>query len=380
MSLATRCPSCDTVFRVVQDQLKVSEGWVRCGRCDTVFSALEGLFDLEREAPPVFLAPSAPQEQPAPTDAPNPSPDESAALAEGTAGLAENTAGLADGTTAQAEGARIEPHIPQPLAPGETPTVAMLVTQPARVDEPRVDDTRIDEHLFGKPHAEADKGPAGHVDVRDRIDFSDARFDSDLFAEQTSLPGDAAASGTTGRTAEVPLESATRQTPGFVRRADRRDRWQRTTSHRTLVAACFLGCAALALQVVHHDRDTLASQWPATEPLLSGWCGMVGCSLSAPRRIEDVSVESTALTRAVGRDAFVFSAVLRNRSAAALAMPSIELTLTNADGRLVARRALAPADFGAADRMSAGIETVLDVWLGTGNLRVAGYTAEVFYP
>ena len=49
MSLATRCTACDTVFRVVQDQLKVSEGWVRCGRCQTVFSALEGLFDLTPE-------------------------------------------------------------------------------------------------------------------------------------------------------------------------------------------------------------------------------------------------------------------------------------------------------------------------------------------
>jgi predicted Zn finger-like uncharacterized protein len=56
MSLATRCPVCSTVFRVVQDQLKVSEGWVRCGRCAKVFNAFEGLFDLERElaamAPP----------------------------------------------------------------------------------------------------------------------------------------------------------------------------------------------------------------------------------------------------------------------------------------------------------------------------------------
>jgi predicted Zn finger-like uncharacterized protein len=42
MSLATRCTDCNTVFRVVQDQLKVSEGWVRCGRCDAVFNALEG--------------------------------------------------------------------------------------------------------------------------------------------------------------------------------------------------------------------------------------------------------------------------------------------------------------------------------------------------
>ncbi|WP_141288005.1 zinc-ribbon domain-containing protein [Ideonella azotifigens] len=51
MSLATRCPACGTVFRVVQDQLKVSQGWVRCGQCHEVFNALEGLFELPPQPP-----------------------------------------------------------------------------------------------------------------------------------------------------------------------------------------------------------------------------------------------------------------------------------------------------------------------------------------
>ena len=50
MSLATRCPACGTVFRVVSDQLKVSEGWVRCGRCAEVFNAGQRLFELEHVA------------------------------------------------------------------------------------------------------------------------------------------------------------------------------------------------------------------------------------------------------------------------------------------------------------------------------------------
>ncbi|MDP3083252.1 MAG: zinc-ribbon domain-containing protein, partial [Rubrivivax sp.] len=51
MSLATRCPACGTVFRVVQDQLRVSEGWVRCGRCSDVFNAVESLVDLASPDP-----------------------------------------------------------------------------------------------------------------------------------------------------------------------------------------------------------------------------------------------------------------------------------------------------------------------------------------
>ena len=49
LSLATRCSACGTVFRVVQDQLRVSSGWVRCGRCGEVFNAIESLVDLDSD-------------------------------------------------------------------------------------------------------------------------------------------------------------------------------------------------------------------------------------------------------------------------------------------------------------------------------------------
>jgi predicted Zn finger-like uncharacterized protein len=39
MSLITQCPACNTLFKVVPDQLKISEGWVRCGQCREVFDA-----------------------------------------------------------------------------------------------------------------------------------------------------------------------------------------------------------------------------------------------------------------------------------------------------------------------------------------------------
>jgi len=67
MSLATTCPNCSTCFRVVQDQLRVSEGWVRCGNCQQVFNALESLFDLDAPHEPVGLpstTTSAPEHDP----------------------------------------------------------------------------------------------------------------------------------------------------------------------------------------------------------------------------------------------------------------------------------------------------------------------------
>lgn len=46
MSQITRCPSCATTFKVVADQLRISEGWVRCGQCKEVFDASAHLLPM----------------------------------------------------------------------------------------------------------------------------------------------------------------------------------------------------------------------------------------------------------------------------------------------------------------------------------------------
>ena len=56
MSLITRCPACQTLFKVVPDQLRISEGWVRCGQCDEVFDAS------------IHLLPDTQAVEPAPVD------------------------------------------------------------------------------------------------------------------------------------------------------------------------------------------------------------------------------------------------------------------------------------------------------------------------
>jgi len=340
MSLATRCSSCGTVFRVVQDQLQVSEGWVRCGRCNSVFNALEGLFDLGRHAPPEW--------------------DESMAKpsAEGLPSFADLRGP------------------PQHQVPRSSSDLAFAAPPTSR-DDLLADP--IDAHLFRKRGAEGDRSPAVQVDARDRLEFSDARFDSDLFAENTSAPNPELVESQITGAGDLPLESASQQ-PDFLRRAERRARWRGGPVRVALVTLSAFGTIALAAQVAHHFRDALASQWPAARPALAAWCRAAGCTLEAPRRIDDVSLESTALTRAIGQDAFVLSVNLRNRSHLALAAPSIDLTLTDGNGGLVARRALSPRDFGTAAILPPGAEPAMQLMLSAGSARIAGYTVEIFYP
>jgi len=99
-------------------------------------------------------------------------------------------------------------------------------------------------------------------------------------------------------------------------------------------------------------------------------------------RIEDLAVENTALTHTTpGSDAVKLSVNLRNRGIFVVALPSVDLSLTDASGQLVARRALTPTDFLAASPgLEAGTETTLSLMLTSSDKRVTGYTVEVFYP
>lgn len=313
MSLATRCTSCATVFRVVQDQLKVSEGWVRCGRCDTVFNALEHLSDLERDGLPADPATGAPASHDSLPDLPSDAVDKPP-LADAFDALLRERSADRD---------------PQQRLPAAAP--------------------------------EAEAAPVHHELLLD-------------------VPG-----------AELPppLPEVTEddgKPPGFVRAAERDARWQRPRVRWALRGVAALLMGGLALQAAHHFRDSLAARWPQALPALQAWCGALGCRIEPLRRIGDVTVENTALVPgAAGVDSVALSVTLRNRGRLPVALPSVDLSLTDSNGQLVSRRALAPADFSVSGTRPASpllrpdTDTRLQATLTTAQ-RVVGYTVEVFYP
>ena len=212
MSLATRCTACGTVFRVVQDQLKVSEGWVRCGRCNEVFNAFEGLFDLDREAPPVGA-----DEQGA------------ASAASPVATTSEAQAGIATAGAEEESAAPVPapPDPDQPLELFELSASSDPHEPPDRHDEGSSLVDRLNTHLFGLHRG--DHG-ATTIDKRDRLEFSDARFDTNLLTDEAPADDALEASPT--------LESERRDAPApeFLRSAQRAARWQRPGVRRTLGA------------------------------------------------------------------------------------------------------------------------------------------------
>jgi predicted Zn finger-like uncharacterized protein len=318
MSLATRCTACGTVFRVVQDQLKVSEGWVRCGRCGEVFNAIEGLFDLEGTSGPIPLAHS-PRDLPA-----------------------------AEPPLREAEGPAPQPE-PAPAA-GPPPDAEPETVTPT--------ETQID--------TEADaRGASGFGRSRPISRFDDV----DLI--DSVVPEDA-----------VSAPHAGDEPPGFLRDADAQAQWQRPRVQRSLWLLCALMALVLAAQVGVRQRAEIAARWPGSLPLLHALCGALGCTLEAPRRLDALAVDSSGLTRVEGAPLYRLQVALRNRAETSALMPAFDLTLTNLRGEVVARRVLRASDFATRlpEQIGPGAELPIEAVLDVGENRIAGYTIELFYP
>lgn len=69
MTMLTRCPHCDTVFRVTPQQLQKQHGQVRCGRCMQVF---DGFRTLSSESDRSVAEPAPERVEPVPPVAPPP--------------------------------------------------------------------------------------------------------------------------------------------------------------------------------------------------------------------------------------------------------------------------------------------------------------------
>ncbi len=354
--LATRCPACSTVFRVVPDQLRVSEGWVRCGRCAEVFDATESLVDLDTGAPRRWNGESLRRAAPVPATPPAAAePPTSPAAAESRHG--------ADATAA-----------PRPDAPFDAASAG-----------PGLAPLAAPESGF----APAGFGPAPDAGL------TSPPFDIDAATAPPTATSDTASAQerlrkVTGTVAEAATDPSAEpradpaDMPSFVRRAERVKRWQQPRVRAALAALAVVGVAGLAGQVTYAYRDLAAARFPQARPALAQACALLGCRIEAAHAIGALAVESSGLVRVEKSSLYKLSVALRNQAGIEVALPALDLALTDTQGRLIARKVLFAADLGGApSTLGAGRELALQATLQAelpATESVAGYTIELFYP
>lgn len=379
MSQVTRCPSCGTRFKVVADQLRISQGWVRCGRCQSVFDASE---DLQTVA------------------------DESLqAAAETSKDVVENEPQVNDFSSDDAPESIAEPD--QVAAEPEVPEKEILKHEAAdssieTIEEHAASDSQTvgtDEAQESELHHDSDleaeveqavqpDGAGTEADAQDAV--HDSALEGEIASEAALLSTDVddvrreveAEQSASELESDSVSTAAAVDEPGFVREARRKAFWHSTGMRVALLLGSVIAFAGVVGQYAWHQRDALAAQHPQLAPALQQVCARVGCTLGARREIADVVISGSGFKQLADAHQYQWSLTLENRSDAPVATPQAELTLTDAQDKPLLRRVVDLQTLGAPAQLQAHQEWSVNMPVQVQELSapVSGYRALVFYP
>ncbi|KAB8048384.1 DUF3426 domain-containing protein [Janthinobacterium rivuli] len=416
MALATKCPHCNTIFRVAADQLKLRGGIVRCGTCREVFDGNAALVDPAAASPFLTSAPGAatplPASYPADNILPSATDDEPIySLDFDTSfdpfGILPETAQLKDDaddgehieldldvslpaeapldipeeTPAETPAELPEPPLPQPVAPfkrrqvDDAPAFATYLRDSRR--EPNLE-TGAAPPLPAAEKVSLDKPlPAAHATA------SSARREPTLADHSfTPLPA-APIAADLAEEQEEPILPPVDDEPAFVTLGRRREQSGKAL-RMAMAAGSVVLLLLLFLQVMTTFRNPLAAQFPQWKPTLVALCKLSGCKVDLPAQIEALAIEQGEL-QALKEQTFSYVSLLRNQSRSVQAWPSIELTLNDANDKPVLRRVIAPRDYlPATIDVSQGFaprsEQTIKLYFALDQLTASGYHIAIFYP
>lgn len=438
MSFVTRCTSCGTLFKVVADQLKISDGWVRCGQCATVFDAQANLVEASPVATPPTPAPVSVAAAPATADsrsfgtdsirdsAFNPK-DKEALLAafepyrtssSASSNISSSMLGAASTNAASqpatlGKGARTQPislpadlsegfssgfSVPASEAPAASPQPAQLASLKSGGDTAIPDSQSFRPGLLrGKDELESDAGPSTSTWASSEYDMRAAEAAAVSFsAEPTTMHSPSSIDASSLPEPDLASPNTTPQipTPGFVKQAQRAQRWRSPWVRLGLSMVSLLLLATLSLQIALHDKDRIAAQWPQTKPGLEKLCQQADCQVNPYKHIEAIAVDASSFNRINKNNAqleavtqsYRLAVTLKNTGALPVALPHVELSLQDQQDQPILRRVLSPADLGSnltalapAQDMAGSLTLQIDTAQLAGS-KIQGYRVLAFYP
>ena len=159
---------------------------------------------------------------------------------------------------------------------------------------------------------------------------------------------------------------------------------------KTLRWPWFVGCllllTVLLAQAAYFFRVELAASLPGTKPALTTYCGLLQCTVPLPQKADLMSIESSDLEADPAQASVItLNALLHNRAAYTQAYPNLELTLTDAQDKALARRTFRPIEYlksGEDEKqgLAANRELSVKLNLDITSLKASGYRLFLFYP
>jgi hypothetical protein len=160
--------------------------------------------------------------------------------------------------------------------------------------------------------------------------------------------------------------------------------WRKPLVRGVLAFVCLTFGLTLVGQWVYLERDRLAAQQPEMKSMLQAFCRLVGCEVQSLKRIEALSVDSVGFHQ-LGQGTYRLTFTVKNSFTLPLAVPYVELALTDVQDRVVYRRIFSSKVLGfSGAEISAGADWPATVALRVNSdalaERVFGYRLLVFYP
>lgn len=338
MDGTTRCPHCETRFKISDAQLNAHHGMVRCGHCMQAFNASPG------------------------SDQPHPQL------------LSEEVASHADEADE-----RVEPvhdhELPESIAHEDA-------APPENITE---EDVVLPEHQTEAVNT-IDEVTEALVDTR--LPFQSENVDTLDFSQVAEIHSVAEPSERAG--VLVAEQAHREEVVSAAELAVHEDVEAELPVHPKRrswpwVAGLFVAALLLAAQLAYSFRVSLAAHLPTLKPALVQLCSLASCSVPLPQNSALISIESSGLeAESDHENQIAFSALLRNRASYTMAFPMLVLTLNDSQDKPLARRFFMPADYLQVDESAqAGFlenhEVSIKLHLNTADLRPAGYRMELFY-
>lgn len=368
----TRCPQCQTLFRVTPAQLKKARGKVRCGSCSHVFDARSYLIDEPAAAPPV-IKPAPPVKPPPPQPVITPPGTKPPQFIDSIIDDRSRYTNLDKLGRIEIPGEINLPDIePTPPPPPPAPPPKQEKARPAAKSiyedteskevPPSPDDLEGINIIYEAASQQVATTLPDDFDEEIVLDGGVAAPDKSVqHIDLDSIPDSFLASDldeVTRNEPEKPVVKKTRprkksnipepQMPFSLRHSmfevedAPRPPWL-TSLLVFLMLALIMG---LLLQVVLFRSVQLADSFPRLTGTLSWFCARLPCRYSGERDVEQIELVSRDVrSHPTAKNALLINITMQNQARFKQPYPTILLSLSNLGGQVIARRQFTPQEY-----------------------------------
>lgn len=143
----------------------------------------------------------------------------------------------------------------------------------------------------------------------------------------------------------------------------------------------------LCIQLIFFFRMDIINAYPSMKPFFESTCGVLGCDMSPPRALEQLSVVGSDMEQAHvnATDMVTLHVTIANHATYPVAFPSVIVELTNPQGQVLGRRFVHPTEYLSDEKIrKRGVQGKQDIQvqihLKLNQLQAFGYHIEFFYP